>query len=63
MRATEDKHHVLAERIADLTGDICATVLRMEETNHSNLLGRLKPDLEKYASLSLDSQLFILAFT
>jgi hypothetical protein len=44
---------VLATYIAYLTGDICATVLRMEETNHSDQIGRLKQDLEKYSALSL----------
>ncbi|KAJ7779511.1 hypothetical protein DFH07DRAFT_1030384 [Mycena maculata] len=34
-------------------GDICAAVLRMEATGLSDLIGRLKPDLEKYAALSL----------
>ncbi|KAJ7498167.1 ankyrin repeat-containing domain protein [Mycena galericulata] len=31
--------------------DLCATILRMEETNHLDLVGRLKPDIERYARL------------
>ncbi|KAJ6503919.1 hypothetical protein C8R45DRAFT_1070416 [Mycena sanguinolenta] len=48
---TDEKRDLLAQRVADLTGDICATVLRMEETNYSHQIGRLKQDLEKYAML------------
>ncbi|KAF7349512.1 hypothetical protein MSAN_01741600 [Mycena sanguinolenta] len=36
---------------ADLTGDICAIILRMQETNHSHQISRLHQDLEKYAML------------
>ncbi|KAF7341271.1 Pfs domain-containing protein [Mycena venus] len=50
LKSANDERDVLATYIADLTGAICATVLRMEETNHSNQIGRLKQDLEKYSA-------------
>ncbi|KAF8146690.1 ankyrin repeat-containing domain protein [Mycena galopus ATCC 62051] len=50
-KTTGETHDALAIHIADLTGDICATVLRMQETDHSDQIGRLKQDLEKYAFL------------
>ncbi|KAJ7863216.1 hypothetical protein B0H13DRAFT_2282128, partial [Mycena leptocephala] len=52
-KSTSEKRDVLAERIGNLTGDICATVLRMEETGDSDRIGRLKQDLETYAALSV----------
>ncbi|KAF7341267.1 HET-domain-containing protein [Mycena venus] len=51
LKSASDKRGVLATYIADLTGDICATVLRTEELNHSDRIGRLKQDLEKYFAL------------
>ncbi|KAF7349517.1 Pfs domain-containing protein [Mycena sanguinolenta] len=55
----DEKHDLLAQRITDVTGDICATVLRMQETNYSNQIGRLKQDLEKYAKLIDTASQFI----
>ncbi|KAF7349467.1 hypothetical protein MSAN_01736900 [Mycena sanguinolenta] len=52
LKTSEENRDALARRIADLTGDICAAVLRMQETNHSDHIGRLRQDLEKYAALS-----------
>ncbi|KAF7349501.1 HET-domain-containing protein [Mycena sanguinolenta] len=46
-----EKHDFLVQRVADITGDICATVVRMQETNYSDQIGRLRSDLEKYAKL------------
>ncbi|KAF7349538.1 HET-domain-containing protein [Mycena sanguinolenta] len=54
-----EKRDLLAQRITDLTGDICATVLRMQETNYSDQIGRLLPDLEKYAQLITRASRFI----
>ncbi|KAJ6538316.1 ankyrin repeat-containing domain protein [Mycena vulgaris] len=51
MKNTRDKRDVLATTITALSGDICATVLRMEGTKCSDLMVRLKADLEKYAAL------------
>ncbi|KAJ7759759.1 hypothetical protein DFH07DRAFT_772093 [Mycena maculata] len=45
------KWRELIVHIADLTGDLCATVLRMAETNHSDLIGCLEQDLKKYAGI------------
>ncbi|KAF7349474.1 HET-domain-containing protein [Mycena sanguinolenta] len=51
LKTSEENRDALARRIADLTGDICAAVLRMQETNHSDHIGRLRQDLEKYAAI------------
>ncbi|KAF7341135.1 Ankyrin repeat protein [Mycena venus] len=51
LNSANEERGVLAAYIADLTGDICATVLRMQETNHSDQIGRLKQDLERYFTL------------
>ncbi|KAJ6465757.1 hypothetical protein C8R45DRAFT_1079759 [Mycena sanguinolenta] len=55
----DGKRGLLAKRVADITGDICATVLRMQETNYSDQIGRLKQDLEKYATLMNTASKFI----
>lgn len=59
MKSTNEKRDVLTAHIADITGDICATALRMEATDHADLVGRLKPDLNKYAALSLHSRMLL----
>ncbi|KAJ7759435.1 ankyrin repeat-containing domain protein [Mycena maculata] len=59
VKSANEKRNLLSEYIADLTGDICATVLRMEATNHSDLIGRLKQDLEKYSDLITKASRFI----
>ncbi|KAJ6538320.1 hypothetical protein DFH09DRAFT_1368955 [Mycena vulgaris] len=51
MKNTHEKRDALAATITALSGDICATVLRMEGTKCSDLMVRLKADLEKYAAL------------
>lgn len=38
MKSSNEKRDTLAAHIADLTGDISASVLRMEATNHSDLI-------------------------
>ncbi|KAJ6504007.1 hypothetical protein C8R45DRAFT_924327 [Mycena sanguinolenta] len=48
----DEKCDLLAKRVTDITGDICATVLRMQEMNHSDQIRRLKRDLETYAAFS-----------
>ncbi|KAJ6503998.1 hypothetical protein C8R45DRAFT_575510 [Mycena sanguinolenta] len=58
-KETEQKRDLLAQRVADITGDICATVVRMQETNHSDQIHRLKRDLEKYATLINTTSEFI----
>ncbi|KAJ6503940.1 hypothetical protein C8R45DRAFT_974202 [Mycena sanguinolenta] len=47
-----EKHDLLAKRVTDITGDLCATVLRMQEMSHSDQIRRLKRDLETYAVFS-----------
>ncbi|KAJ6503930.1 hypothetical protein C8R45DRAFT_1070423, partial [Mycena sanguinolenta] len=46
-----NENRLLAQQVVDLTGDICATVLRLEETNHSDQISRLKQDFVKYTAL------------
>jgi hypothetical protein len=53
VKSVKEKRNILFEQIANLTGDICATVLRLEAANHSELIKRLKVNLERYAVLSL----------
>lgn len=53
VKDTNEKRDVLFAQISAITRDLCATILRMEETNHVDLLGRLKGDLETYAGLAL----------
>ncbi|KAJ6503960.1 hypothetical protein C8R45DRAFT_1070438 [Mycena sanguinolenta] len=55
----DEKRDLLTKRVTDITGDICATVLRMQETNYSDQIGRLKQDLEKYATLVNKASEFI----
>ncbi|KAJ7245617.1 ankyrin repeat-containing domain protein [Mycena haematopus] len=62
LKSTEENHDALVQRIADITGDICAAVLRMQETNHSDQIGRLKQDLVKYATLIDRASKFIKAY-
>ncbi|KAJ6531630.1 hypothetical protein DFH09DRAFT_1326387 [Mycena vulgaris] len=42
VKAANEKRDNLYQLVSNLTGDICATILRMEATNHSDLIGRLK---------------------
>ncbi|KAJ6592306.1 hypothetical protein DFH09DRAFT_1415332 [Mycena vulgaris] len=51
MKMTNEKRDVLAAYITALSGDVCATVLQMEATNHSDLIQRLTGDLKTYADL------------
>jgi hypothetical protein len=55
MKSANDKRDVLATHIADLAGDMSATVLHMKAINCSDLAGRLRGDLDKYFALSLRS--------
>ncbi|KAJ6586253.1 hypothetical protein DFH09DRAFT_1274797 [Mycena vulgaris] len=55
-KATGDKRDVLLANVAELTRDLCGTILRMEATNHVDLIGRLKMDIE---ALLAKASLFI----
>ncbi|KAJ7832151.1 ankyrin repeat-containing domain protein [Mycena olivaceomarginata] len=46
-------------QVSNLTGDLCATVLRIEATNCPDLIGRLKLDLERYAALITKASDFV----
>ncbi|KAF7361006.1 putative Ankyrin repeat and socs box protein [Mycena sanguinolenta] len=50
-KAVGEKWDLLTQRIVDLTRDICFTVLQMHQTNHSDQIGRLERDFERYARL------------
>ncbi|KAJ6586296.1 hypothetical protein DFH09DRAFT_1274818 [Mycena vulgaris] len=52
VKDTDEKRDVLLANIAELTRDLCGTILRMEATNHVELIGRLKADIEAYADYS-----------
>ncbi|KAJ7926469.1 hypothetical protein B0H13DRAFT_2265901, partial [Mycena leptocephala] len=59
VKGTKDKRQVLVARLTDIASDLCNTILRMEATNHVDLVTRLKPDVEKYASLLEKAYMFI----
>ncbi|KAF7349468.1 Zinc finger, ZZ-type [Mycena sanguinolenta] len=62
VKTSEETRDALALRISELTGDICAAVLRMQETNHSDHVGRLKQDLEKYVIIITHASHFVEAY-
>ncbi|KAF7349515.1 Pfs domain-containing protein [Mycena sanguinolenta] len=53
-----DEKCLLARRIANITSNICAIVLRLQETNHSDQIGRLEGDFLKYEGFMRSSQHF-----
>ncbi|KAF8143052.1 ankyrin repeat-containing domain protein [Mycena galopus ATCC 62051] len=59
LKDTEEKYDALTTRIADITGDLCATVLRMQEMNHCDRIRRLQQDLETYAAVITKASQFI----
>ncbi|KAJ7260217.1 ankyrin repeat-containing domain protein [Mycena rebaudengoi] len=62
IKDVDDKRDSLLGRITSITQDLCATILRMEAANHVDLLGRLKPDVEKYTSLLGEASKFIVDY-
>ncbi|KAJ7898904.1 hypothetical protein B0H14DRAFT_3852971 [Mycena olivaceomarginata] len=54
-----EKRDILDAQVSNLTGDLCATVLRIEATNCPDLIGRLKLDLERYAALITKASDFV----
>ncbi|KAF7357846.1 hypothetical protein MVEN_00830800 [Mycena venus] len=59
LKNTDGKRNILAAHLLNLTHDICATALRMEAAKHSDLISRLRVDLEKYAALVTKASRFI----
>jgi hypothetical protein len=55
VKDTKDKRDALLARIMDITRDLCGTILRMDATNHRDLVTRLMADVETYAKLNLFS--------
>ncbi|KAJ7617291.1 hypothetical protein FB45DRAFT_801092, partial [Roridomyces roridus] len=59
VRDTQDERDALLGVITGISQDLCATVLRMEATDHLDLVGRLKVDIETYARLLEESFNFV----
>ncbi|KAJ7127852.1 ankyrin repeat-containing domain protein [Mycena epipterygia] len=59
VKDTNDKREALLAQITDISHDLCATVLRMEATNHRDLVGRLKADVETYTELLEKASIFV----
>jgi hypothetical protein len=55
VKDTKDKRDALLARIMDISRDLRGTILRMDATNHRDLVTRLVPDVETYAKLNLFS--------
>ncbi|KAJ7936824.1 hypothetical protein B0H13DRAFT_246960 [Mycena leptocephala] len=55
---TEDMWNKLVENMSNLAGDVCATLLRMKEANHSHLIQRLKLHFHKHDYTALTVQFF-----
>ncbi|KAJ7172246.1 hypothetical protein C8R46DRAFT_1085272 [Mycena filopes] len=63
VKSTNEKRDALAIHIADITGDICAPLLRVEATeDQSELIQRLKSDLQKYKTLIEKASVFVLKY-
>ncbi|KAJ7114064.1 ankyrin repeat-containing domain protein [Mycena epipterygia] len=48
---TDQTRDILFSKVAILSCDLCNTILWMEATNHVDLIGRLKADVETYAEV------------
>ncbi|KAJ6605280.1 hypothetical protein DFH09DRAFT_1300015 [Mycena vulgaris] len=46
IKDTDEKRDGLVLSITELTRDLCGTILQMEVTNHVELIGRLRADIE-----------------
>ncbi|KAJ7434118.1 ankyrin repeat-containing domain protein [Mycena galericulata] len=62
VKATNDKRDALLAQITAITQDLCATILRMEATNHIDLIGRLRTDVETYTRLLGEASEFVVAY-
>ncbi|KAJ7920582.1 hypothetical protein B0H13DRAFT_1867498 [Mycena leptocephala] len=58
VQGTNEKRDALLSQITNVTNDLCGTILRLEETHHVNLVGRLKADVETYAAYASCSSYF-----
>ncbi|KAJ6487592.1 hypothetical protein C8R45DRAFT_252300 [Mycena sanguinolenta] len=56
---TDDKRDALLAQSTSIGQDLCATILRMEATNHVDLIGRLRPDIEAYTRLLEEASKFV----
>ncbi|KAJ6605278.1 hypothetical protein DFH09DRAFT_1269594 [Mycena vulgaris] len=59
VKDTDEKRDGLGSTITELTRDLCGTILRMEATNHVELIGRLRADIETYSVLLAKASVFI----
>ncbi|KAJ7434133.1 hypothetical protein B0H11DRAFT_2296458 [Mycena galericulata] len=62
VKATNDKRDALLARIIPISQDLCATISQMNATNHPDLIGRLKVDVEKYTRLLEEASKFFVAY-
>ncbi|KAF7349479.1 ANK-REP-REGION domain-containing protein [Mycena sanguinolenta] len=51
LRNAGKKYDLLLQHVTDLSCDICAVVLQMQEMDHLDEIGRLKRDFDKYVGL------------
>ncbi|KAF7358528.1 hypothetical protein MVEN_00903700 [Mycena venus] len=59
VKNTDAKRDALLVCITGITDDLCSTILRMEQINHIDLVGRLKRDIETYARLLKEASVFV----
>ncbi|KAJ7723733.1 hypothetical protein DFH07DRAFT_1067168 [Mycena maculata] len=59
VKDASDKRDALLDRVTSITQDLCGTILRMEATNHLDMIGRLKPDIETYTRLLEEASKFV----
>ncbi|KAJ6487630.1 hypothetical protein C8R45DRAFT_253502 [Mycena sanguinolenta] len=59
VKDTDDKRDALLTRSTRIAQDLCATILRMEATNHVDLIGRLRSDIEAYTRLLEEASKFV----
>ncbi|KAJ7210765.1 hypothetical protein GGX14DRAFT_624891 [Mycena pura] len=62
VQGTNEKRDALLSHITNVTNDLCGTILRLEETHYVNLVGRLKADVETYATLVKKAHAGVTAF-
>ncbi|KAJ7646424.1 hypothetical protein DFH06DRAFT_578585 [Mycena polygramma] len=53
IKDTHDKRDLLIARVIAIAQDLYATVCRMEDTAHIDLIERLRPDIETYIGFAL----------
>ncbi|KAJ7653578.1 ankyrin repeat-containing domain protein [Mycena polygramma] len=62
VKETHDKRDVLIARVIAIAQDLYATIFRMEDTKHIDLIERLRPDIETYTALLREASAFVAEF-